>query len=354
MSVLEVRNLRVRFDTPRGSVQAVDSISFELDAGETLALVGESGSGKSATALALLSLLPRPPAVVETGEAWFGGRDLLTLSSRELQVIRGREIGYVFQDPTSSLHPLMTIGAQLCEVLAIHEHLPRQQARQRAVAALAEVCIPEPEARLSAFPHELSGGMRQRAMIAMALLCRPKVLIADEPTTALDVTVQAQILDLLRELQQRHGTAILWITHDLALVAGFADRVSVMYAGSIVESAATRELFARPAHPYTLGLLRSIPSLTSPTDAPLESIAGSPPDPTQTIRGCAFHPRCAFRAPMCIATRPALSPVSRGGDPQSAAASTLVTLSGRRVACFEAGRVLAASASQGARTWAPT
>ena len=340
MSLLDVRNLRVRFETPHGWVQAVESVSFDVEAGETLAIVGESGSGKSVTALALLSLLPRPPAVIETGEAWFDGRNLLALSERELRGVRGREISLVFQDPTSSLHPMLTVGEQIAEVLRAHERISSRAARERAVEALAEVGLADPAARAAAYPHQLSGGMRQRALIAMALACRPKLLIADEPTTALDVTVQAQILALLREVQRRHGTAIVLITHDLALVADVARRVHVMYAGSIVESATAKELFARPAHPYSLGLLRSVPSLATPLDSKLSGIPGVPPDPRLPPPGCAFEPRCPFKVAQCSSSRPPLTaPPSAGSAPQG-----VVRVASRRAACFESARVAAESA----------
>lgn len=337
MSLLEVRNLRVRFETARGWVQAVDSVSFDLDAGESLALVGESGSGKSVTAMALVSLLPRPPAVIETGEARFDGRNLLALGERELRRVRGREIGFVFQDPSTSLHPLMTVGEQLTEALRVHEKVSQRVARARAIEALAEVGIAEPDARVDSYPHELSGGMRQRALIAMALMCRPKLLIADEPTTALDVTVQAQILELLRELQRRHGLAILLITHDLGLVADFARRVHVMYAGSIVESASASELFARPAHPYTLGLLRSVPTLATSLEHPLSTIPGSAPDPTKSVHGCPFRPRCGFALASCESSRPALLPPLG----LQRATALLSAQGSRRSACFESARVAA-------------
>lgn len=340
MSLLEVRNLRVSFATPRGAVQAVENFGVSVDEGETVALVGESGSGKSVSALALARLLPTPPARIETGEVLFAGRDLLQLSERELERVRGKELGFVFQDPTSSLHPLMTIGEQIEEAILVHERVPRATARQRAEWALAEVGIADPKARLASFPHQLSGGMRQRAGIAMALVTRPKLLIADEPTTALDVTVQAQLMALLRKLQREHGTAILMITHDLALVSAFARRTHVMYAGSVVESGITSELITRPAHPYTRALLRSVPSLSTPLDGELAVIPGSPPDPARPSPGCAFAARCEFAVESCRERRPSLVPLTVG-----VAGSSGVRVQSRRVACTESERVLAAEAS---------
>jgi len=337
VSLLEVRNLRVSFATPRGTVQAVENFGVSIDAGETVALVGESGSGKSVSALALARLLPTPPARIETGEVLLAGRDLLQLPERELERVRGKELGFVFQDPTSSLHPLMTIGEQLEEAILVHQRIPRVTARQRAEWALAEVGIADPKSRLAAFPHQLSGGMRQRAMIAMALVTRPKLLIADEPTTALDVTVQAQLVALLQKLQREHGTAILLITHDLALVSGFARRTHVMYAGSVVESGLTSELVARPAHPYTRALLRSVPSLSTSLAGALPVISGAPPDPAHPSIGCAFAPRCEFTVDSCRERRPALVPLSA-----SVPGAAGVRVQSRRVACTESERVVAA------------
>ncbi|MCB9914325.1 MAG: ABC transporter ATP-binding protein [Planctomycetes bacterium] len=306
MALLDVRDLTVRFDTHHGTVRAVDHVSFTLEAGETLGLVGESGSGKSVTNLALLGLLPQPPAVVEAGEVWFEGRDLLKLAPAELRALRGDALSMIFQDPMTSLNPLLTLERQLSEVLETHRGVTRRAARAKCAAALGDVGIPEPERRLDQYPHELSGGMRQRVMIAMALLCDPQVLIADEPTTALDVTIQAQILELMKDLQRRHGTAIVLITHDLGVVAGMSDRVNVMYAGRIVESAAADDLFARPAHPYTEGLLASVPRLGGDAAAALRSIPGTPPDLASLPPGCAFAPRCPARVDACLAGVPLL------------------------------------------------
>ncbi len=328
MKVLEVKNLRVRFDTPRGPLQAIDEFSLELDAGETVALVGESGSGKSVASQAILGMIQSPPGVIETGEVLLCGENLLRASPQRLREVRGREIALVFQDPHSALHPLLPIGLQLSEVLEVHEGLTRKQARVRCAKALGEVGLSDPEARLDAYPHELSGGMRQRALIAMALLCHPKVLIADEPTTALDATVQVQILDLLRRLQHEHGTAVLFISHDLGLVARVADRVQVMYSGRVVESANTKELFDRPLHPYTLGLMRSVPRLSRTRELRLESIPGAPPDPTQIVQGCAFAPRCSLVKDECRRQRPPLAAPTRS-------VYNVLRVGGRRSACFE-------------------
>ena len=316
--VLDVRDLSVRFDTRDGTVRAVDGVSFALEEGETLGLVGESGSGKSVTNLALLGLVPSPPGVVERGEVLFDGRDLLALPPRELRKLRGNRVSMIFQDPMTSLNPLLTVGRQLTEVLEVHRGMSRRDARKKAAAGLADVGIPAPEARLDAYPHELSGGMRQRVMIAMALLCDPKVLIADEPTTALDVTIQAQILELLQDLQAKHGTAIVMITHDLGVVAGMADRVNVMYAGRVVETAPTRDLFRAPAHPYTRALLASIPRLSSSPDEDLAAIPGAPPDLADLPPGCAFGPRCERVRDACRTAVPALAALRSNADRRAA------------------------------------
>jgi oligopeptide transport system ATP-binding protein len=346
VKVLEVKNLRVRFDTRRGPLQAVDEFSLELDAGETVALVGESGSGKSVAGQAILGLVPSPPGVVETGEVLLAGENLLSATPRRLRAIRGREIAMIFQDPASALHPLLPIGLQLSEVLEVHLGLARRAARARCAAALGEVGLADPEARLDAYPHELSGGMRQRVMIAMALLLHPRVLIADEPTTALDSTVQVQILELLRRLQREHGTAILFISHDLGVVARVADRVQVMYAGRVVETASAAELFERPMHPYTLGLLQCVPKLARSGDARLRAIPGAPPDPLEPHAGCAFAPRCAFVVDRCTKLRPPLSRPARN-------VSDVLLVGGRESACFERERVGQASIQPGTLAEAP-
>ncbi|MFT7668479.1 MAG: oligopeptide transport system ATP-binding protein [Planctomycetota bacterium] len=306
--VLEVNNLAVRFDTHHGSVRAVDGVSFSLEEGETLALVGESGSGKSVTNLAMMGLIPQPPGVIETGSVMYGGRDLMQLAPRELQRLRGNEISMIFQDPMTSLNPLLSVGQQLTEVLEVHQGLARRAARKKCAEALGDVGIPDPESRLDQYPHEMSGGMRQRVMIAMALLCDPRVLIADEPTTALDVTIQAQILELMGDLQKRRGTAIILITHDLGVVAGMSDRVHVMYAGRLVEAAPTNDLFGRPEHPYTIGLLGSVPRLDQHPDEALQSIPGQPPDLAALPPGCAFEPRCFQKTAACTGSVPELLP----------------------------------------------
>ncbi len=288
--VLEVENLRVSFPHPAGRVYPVDGVGFTLDRGETLALVGESGCGKSLTSLALLKLVPAPGRI-EEGAIRLGTTDVLGLEGEALRRIRGRRIGMIFQDPMTSLNPVFTVGDQIAEGVRAHFPISRSKARQRALELLQEVGIPDPKARLDAYPHQLSGGMRQRVMIAIALSAEPEILIADEPTTALDVTVQAQILEVLDRLRESHGMAVLLITHDLGIVAGRADRVAVMYAGQIVEQAPTPVLFARPSHPYTQGLFASVPRITGPISR-LSPIGGSVPAPSAWPSGCRFRPRC--------------------------------------------------------------
>ena len=280
-------------------MRAVRGLSYEIRPGETLGLVGESGSGKSVSALSLLGLLPQPAGRVTGGSARFDGLELTGLSDEEFRQVRGAQIAMIFQDPLSSLNPVLTVGRQITEALETHEGMGGDTARRRAVELLELVGIPDAAQRIDHYPHEFSGGMRQRAMIAMALSCRPSLLIADEPTTALDVTIQAQILELLRELRSELGMAILIITHDLGVLAGFADRLAVMYAGRVVESGATAEILARPGHPYTIGLLRSVPRLDQPREAGLTPIEGTPPDLASDIEGCPFAPRCAWRLDVC-------------------------------------------------------
>jgi oligopeptide transport system ATP-binding protein len=312
MALLEIENLQVQFHTEDGVVNAVNGISLAIEPGETLGIVGESGSGKSVSSLAVLGLLPMPPAKILSGTARFQGRDLLKLSQNELAGIRGNRIAMIFQDPMTSLNPFLTIGQQLTEVSRIHLHHSHDQARRHAIEMLERVGLPAPERRLDDYPHQFSGGMRQRVMIAMALSCKPALLIADEPTTALDVTIQAQILELMKELQQAEGTAIILITHDLGVVANICRRVNVMYAGRFVEEATVDDLFARPRHPYTLGLLKSIPRLDT-ADETLTPIRGQPPDLVHLPSGCAFNPRCPNVIERCPKEVPPLAAGENAG-----------------------------------------
>ncbi len=303
--LLDVRNLSVVFHTRAGDVHAVEDVSYTLGAGESLAIVGESGSGKSVSALSLLGLVPRPGAVAD-GQLLFKERDLLKLSDKEFQQLRGREIAMVFQDPMTSLNPVLTVGQQLTEAPVWHQVASKREAINQAVETLRLVGIANAEQRVLDYPHQFSGGQRQRIMIAMAIICRPSLLIADEPTTALDVTIQAQIVDLVKELQKKLGMAVIWITHDLALVAGIVDRVAVMYAGSIVEQGTVDTIFNAPRHPYTKGLLQSMPSFDTAVQRRLKSIKGSPPDLRRLANGCPFAPRCALVVDQCRMQRPAL------------------------------------------------
>jgi len=300
--LLVVEDLRTHFFTDEGVVRAVDGVSFEVRAGETLAVVGESGSGKSVTSLSILRLIPSPPGRIVSGSIRFRGRELLGLSNEEMRRIRGREISMIFQEPMTSLNPVYTCGDQIMEALIVHEHMDRRAARARAIDLLRTVGIPSPEQRVDEYPHQMSGGMRQRVMIAMALACRPAILIADEPTTALDVTIQAQILELLKRLQGELGMAVLLITHDLGVVAETADRVVVMYAGQVVERSDVRAAFQRTRHPYTAGLLRSLPR-PGRRDA-LRVIAGSVPNPARFPAGCRFEPRCPIAERRCLEPPP--------------------------------------------------
>ena len=311
--LLSVRDLTVAFDTRRGSLDAVRGVSFDVKAGRTLGVVGESGSGKSVTAMALMQLLPET-ASIKTGTVSFGGRDLTKLSEREMQAIRGSEIAMVFQDPMASLNPILTIGHQLMEPLRLHMGLGRAAARTRGEELLSLVRIPSPTQIMRSYPHELSGGMRQRVMIAMALACGPRLLIADEPTTALDVTTQAQILELLRDLQERLHMAVLLITHDLGIVSEFADEVMVMYAGRTVERSPVAALFEKPGHPYTEGLLRSMPPLEDEDPETLPAIKGNVASPFALPSGCAFHPRCPYAYDDCTRLSPALARVAEGHE----------------------------------------
>ncbi len=309
-TILEVKDLSVRFDTEEGVVRAVDRIGFTLTRGETLGLVGESGCGKSVTNLALLGLVPSPPGKILSGQALYRGNDLLQMSAAELSRIRGNRIAMIFQDPMTSLNPFMTIADQMTEVTMFHLGHTRREAVQHAVSMLGSVGIAAPEKRIHAYPHQFSGGMRQRVMIAMALSCKPEILIADEPTTALDVTIQAQILELMKQLQESEGTAIIMITHDMGVVANICHRVHVMYAGRIVEKANCEELFALPLHPYTLGLLDSVPRVRQESHARLEAIEGQPPDLTHLLAGCAFQPRCRFAEDQCLRDHPPLREIA--------------------------------------------
>ena len=302
--LIEVSDLVTRFHTHQGVVTAVDGLSFSLDRGEALAIVGESGSGKTVSALSLMGLIATPPGVVEAGKVLLDGVDLLTLPPAGWRAVRGRRIAMIFQDPMTSLNPVLTVGYQLTEALRLHLKMSRTAAIARALELLNMVEIPDPAGRMADYPHQFSGGQRQRIMIAMALSCDPALLIADEPTTALDVTIQAQIVNLVKELQRRLGMAILWITHDLAVVAGLVDRVGVMYAGALVEIAPVGRLYASPRHPYTQGLLGSIPVLDGDRQQRLVAIDGRPPDVHQPLAGCPFAPRCALAVDRCRLERP--------------------------------------------------
>jgi len=315
--LLEIEDLRTQFFTRDGVVRAVDGVSYAVNAGETLAVVGESGCGKSVTALSVLRLIPSPPGRIVSGHIRFQGRDLLQLSESEMRDIRGNEISMVFQEPMTSLNPVLTVGRQIGETLRLHQGLDARAAHGRAVEMLRLVHIPEPERRVAQYPHQLSGGMRQRVMIAMALACNPRLLIADEPTTALDVTIQAQILELMQRLTQQLGVALIVITHNLGIVARYAHRVNVMYAGRIVESGPAAAIYHSPHHPYTMALLKSVPRLDRPRQARLDPIEGQPPDLTRLDRGCSFRPRCRFAIDICATAAPSLEPA--GGPGQSAA-----------------------------------
>ena len=309
---LDIRDLTVAFDTDAGAVPAARGISYSLEEGEVLGVVGESGSGKSVHALAIMRLIPAPPGRVESGEIWFGGQDLLRIGGREMRGVRGKQISMVFQDPMSSLNPVYTAGFQIRETLRLHLGLARGAATRRAVELLDLVGIPDPRRRLASYPHELSGGMRQRVMIAMALAGNPKLIIADEPTTALDVTIQAQIIELIKRLREELGLTVIWITHDLGIVAGLAHRVNVMYAGYVVERGTVRAIFKRPSHPYTMGLLSSMPRMDRKTAGKLRPIPGRPPDLAQVGSGCPFLPRCPLGDEQC---RDAMPPFDQAGEP---------------------------------------
>jgi oligopeptide transport system ATP-binding protein len=312
-SLLEVRDLRTHFFTQDGVVKAVNGISYSLGEGETLGIVGESGCGKSVSALTIMRLIPQPPGRIVGGEIIFSGRDLLKISEEEIRRVRGKEIAMIFQDPMTSLNPVLTIARQLTEAMELHLGMDGRAARKRAVELLDMVGIPSARSRIDDYPHQFSGGMRQRVMIAMALSCNPKLLIADEPTTALDVTIQAQILDLIKNLRSEFGMAVILITHDLGVVAGMTDRINVMYAGYIVESGTAMDLFKNPRHPYTLGLLKSIPRIDEEKKERLIPIEGLPPDLIDAPAGCPFMPRCPYSVGKCE-VNPGLEPVSRGHE----------------------------------------
>ena len=307
--LLQVRDLRTSFFTDDGEVKAVDGVTYDVEEGETLGLVGESGCGKSVSALSLLRLIPSPPGKIIGGEVIFEGEDLLKVSEDEIRHVRGNKIAMIFQEPMTSLNPVLTIGRQLTEALELHLDMDSTSATNRAVQLLEMVGIPEAEARIGDYPHQFSGGMRQRVMIAMALSCNPKLVLADEPTTALDVTIQAQVLEILARLSRELGTSIIIITHNLGVVARYADRVNVMYAGRIVETASAKRLYGNPKHPYTVGLLTSVPRLDQERKQKLQVIEGVPPDLINLPEGCAFYERCTFRVDRCKEEAPPLMPV---------------------------------------------
>ncbi len=308
--LLDIKGLETEFKTPDGIIHAVNGVSFGLKEGETLGVVGESGCGKSVTMLSVLGLIPSPPGKVTAGEAFFFGQDLLKMSKEEIRHVRGAQIGMIFQDPMTSLNPVLTIGRQIEEPLILHIGMTKKQAQERAAELLSMVGIPNAKDRLNDYPHQYSGGMRQRVMIAMALSCSPQVLIADEPTTALDVTIQAQIMDLVKRLRSELGMTIIWITHDLGVVAGIAQRVIVMYGGLIIEEAPVNELFANPSHPYTVGLIGSLPRVDETEHSRLFSIDGQPPVLYQKPHACPFAPRCKWAMERCWKENPLLEPVS--------------------------------------------
>jgi oligopeptide transport system ATP-binding protein len=341
MNLLSIRDLVVKFRTHDGTVHAVNGVSFDLDEGETLGLVGESGCGKSVTNLAVMRLLPTPAGRIEGGEVFFDGQDLLSLDESEMRDLRGKEIAMIFQDPMTSLNPVLTIEEQMVETIRAHRRITKSGARARTLELLGTVGIPEAETRLRNYPHQFSGGMRQRVMIAMALALEPKLLIADEPTTALDVTIQAQVLDLLQRLAADRSTAVILITHDLGVVAGMTRRVNVMYAGFVVESASTADLFARPRHPYTVGLMHSIPRLDAQPGEPLIPIEGVPPDLRRAPIGCPFAPRCAWRLEECWTAMPFLEPI----DPTHEIVTTGPNAT-HRIACWNPATAEEAAAAR--------
>ena len=325
--LLDVRDLHTEFRTGAGVVRAVDGVSYTVEQGETVAIVGESGSGKSVGALSILRLIPDPPGRITRGQVLFLGRDLMSLPDAQMRAVRGGDIGMVFQEPMTSLNPVLSIGRQITETVEQHRGADRAAAHRRAIELLGLVGLADPARRLKQYPHELSGGMRQRVMIAIAIACDPKLIIADEPTTALDVTIQAQILELMNGLTRRLNAALIIITHNLGVVARYARRVNVMYAGRIVESGPATAIYHNPRHPYTMALLQSVPRLDRPRRARLDPVDGQPPDLTRLDEGCAFRPRCRFAIDACTKTRPPLEPVAPAGH---------------RSACLRAGEISAA------------
>jgi oligopeptide transport system ATP-binding protein len=313
-SLLEIQDLTTRFHTMDGTVHAVNGISYTLEEGQTLGIVGESGCGKSVSALSVMGLIPKPPGEITAGQVLYRGKNLLSLGEEEMERVRGNEIAMVFQDPMTSLNPVLTIGRQIGETLVVHEGAGWKKAQQQAVEMLERVGIPQPVDRYDNYPHQLSGGMRQRVMIAMALSCNPSVLIADEPTTALDVTIQAQIVDLIKELRDQVGMAVIWITHDLGIVAGLADQVIVMYAGFIVEQGGVDDIYEHPSHPYTLALLNSLPRVDRTDGGRLKTIPGLPPDLLEIPLGCPFAPRCQYVLERCHRENPQLGSIGPGHD----------------------------------------
>ncbi len=310
-ALLEVKDLKTYFFTQEGVVKAVDGVSYSVNEGEALGVVGESGCGKSVSALSIMRLIPNPPGRIVGGEIIFEGQDLLQLDEKEMRGMRGNRIAMIFQDPMTSLNPVLTVRTQICEALQLHKGMNMEDATKRAIEMLELVGIPSAAERINSYPHQFSGGMRQRVMIAMALSCDPKILIADEPTTALDVTIQAQIVDLVKDLRKNLGTAVIWITHDLGIVAGLCEKVVVMYAGRIVEAAPVKELYARPSHPYTLGLLRSLPRLDDDCKTRLIPIDGMPPDLIDSPDACDFAPRCSYKIDQCTKQRPTLREIGK-------------------------------------------
>ena len=311
-ALLEVKGLKTHFFTEEGAVKAVDGVSYDLEDGETLGLVGESGCGKSVSALSLMRLIPSPPGKIVDGEVWFENRDILKIGMEDMRAIRGGKISMIFQEPMTSLNPVLTIERQLTETLQLHKRMSRVEAREEAESLLARVGIPDPPRRIRQYPHQFSGGMRQRVMIAMALSCSPRLIIADEPTTALDVTIQAQILELMKGLTAEAGVALIIITHNLGVVARYADRVNIMYAGKIIERGEAREIYRNPRHPYTVGLLKSVPRLDRPRRGRLEPIEGQPPDLVNPPQGCHFQPRCRWAVARCEQETPPLMETGEG------------------------------------------